>query len=101
MLKYYLLMFAVVVLALIYAFLADPCSRLVRVEFNEKYPTYVVLDSGADKGSPDRVRCHITYRRPDDAQVYEDIWLYQRAKKRGAWGFARALETGTRKQTLE
>lgn len=96
MLKHYLFLAAVVALALLYAFIADPCNRLVRMEFSEKHPGYVVLDSGADKGSPESVCCHITYRKPDDRQVYEDVWLYRSVKDRGGWEFSRALETEKR-----
>jgi hypothetical protein len=102
MAKYYLLMVAVVALALLYAFVEDPCNRLVRMEFAEKHPGYVILDSHPDQGSPESVRCQITYRRPDDARVYEDVWLYHHVSKGGrgrGWQFARALETARRRDT--
>jgi hypothetical protein len=102
MAKYYLLLFAVVTLALLYAFVEDPCNRLVRMEFLEKHPGYVILASDAGEGSPESVRCQITYRSPQDGQVYRDVWLYQHESKgadRG-WRFTRAVET-ERKATPE
>lgn len=95
--KYYALLFTVVVVALFYAYLADPCNRLVRLEFAQQHPDYEVIDSDADEGSPESVQCHVTYRKPGDPQVYKDIWLYQNLGRRSkqGWEFAKVIESGT------
>ncbi len=97
MLKYYVLLFVVVGLALFYVFLEDPCHQQLRTDFSAMYPSYEILDSGAAEGSPETVRCHITYRKPDGDQVYQDTWLYQRTDT--DWKFSRILETQEKEET--
>ncbi len=97
MLKYYALLVLIVGIALLYAFLADPCNRLLRMDFSDKYPSYEILDSGPESGSPESVRCHIAYRKPDGEQIYEDIWMYRDSGT--GWNFSRILETRQREQT--
>lgn len=92
--KYYLVIFAALVLVLGYTWVADPCNRLARADFAERNPSFAILDSGADGGSPASVHCHVTYRKPADDEVYEDIWVYQRTTT--AWQFDRVAETGKR-----
>lgn len=93
--KYYVLLFTVFVVAAVYAYLADPCNRLVRLEFAQQHPGYEVIDSNADKGSPESVQCHVSYRKPGDPQVYVDVWLYQnRGRHTKGWEFAKVIETG-------
>ena len=94
MLKYYLLMIAVVGLLLLYAFHTDPCNKLFRGDFAGQHPDYRILDSDAEQGSPESVHCRIAYRKPDDERIYEDVWLY---KNQGAgWEFSRVIGTRTR-----
>ena len=97
MFKYYVLMFLVIVIASFYAFLKDPCNVLVKADFSDKYPSYTILDSGAAEGSPESVRCHVSYRKADSAQVHEDIWLYRYSGS--GWKFSRILGTPEREQT--
>jgi len=97
MLKYYVFAFLIVGIALFYAFLKDPCNRQLRTDFSNKYPSYKILESGASEGSPESVRCHISYQKLDSEQIYEDIWLYLYADSR--WKFSRVLETPKREQT--
>ncbi len=92
MLKYYLLGFAVVAIALFYAYLADPCNKLVRMEFASRHPEYQILDSEAYQGSRETVRCRISYRKPDSEEVYREIWLYINGTE--GWQFSRVLESG-------
>ena len=99
MLKYYLLMFAVVGIALFYVFLQDPCHRRVREDFANKYPGYELLGSGASEGSPETVRCRISYRKPGSEETYEDTWLYQDSGS--GWKFSRIVETGRAGDTGE
>ncbi len=94
MLKYYILAFSVVGIALFYAFLSDPCNKQLRTDFSNKYPSYKILDSGAAEGSPESVRCHVSYKKPDGEQVYEDTWLYQNTAS--GWSFSRILESKQR-----
>ena len=94
MLKYYLLMIGIVGLALLYAFTVDPCNKLLRTDFASQHPDYRILDSDAEHGSPESVRCLIAYRKPGSERIYEDVWLYQ---NRGTgWKFSRVVETRNR-----
>ncbi|MCP4006095.1 MAG: hypothetical protein GY725_18080 [bacterium] len=97
MLKYWILMFVVLGIALYYVFLQDPCNRLVKQNFSAQYPSYTILGSGAEQGSPETVRCRVTYRKPDSPQVFEDLWLYQNIDRR--WKFFRVIETREQKAT--
>lgn len=91
MLKYYIALFLIAGAALFYIFLEDPCSNQLRADFSDKYPGYKILFSGSVEGSPDSVQCHISYQKPDNKQVYEDVWLYQNSDS--GWKFSRILET--------
>ncbi len=97
MLKYYIFAFAIVGIALFYAFISDPCNRQLRTDFSDKYPSYAILDSGASEGSRESVRCHISYRKPDSEQIYEDTWLYRDLGS--GWKFSRILEAHKREET--
>ncbi len=97
MLKYYVLLFLVVGIALFYAFLQDPCNKRLRADFSEKHPSYKILHSGAAEGSPASVRCRISYQKPESEQIHEDVWLYQNPGT--GWKFSRILETREREQT--
>jgi len=99
MLKYYAFLFLIVGMAVFYVSIKDPCKQQLRAEFSDMYPSYAILDSGASEGSPESVRCHISYRKPDGGQIYEDLWLYQH--KRQGWSFSRILETRKKEQVGE
>ena len=99
MLKYYALMFLIVGVALYYVFLQDPCYSQLRADFFGRHPGYQILTSGASAGSPETVRCHISYRKTDGEQVYEDVWLYQDSGS--GWTFSGIIETGKRAPTGE
>ena len=62
----------------------------MRAEFSSKYPDYEILHSGAEEGSPESVRCTISYRKPDSAQIHEELWLYRNPGR--GWRFSRVLE---------
>lgn len=94
--KYYVLMFVALALVLAYTWVADPCNRLLRTDFAQRNPSYLILDSGADRGAPESVRCHISYRKPGDREIYEDAWVYQYQGTR--WEFSKVVETGKRRQ---
>ncbi|MDP6374712.1 MAG: hypothetical protein QF515_14075 [Pseudomonadales bacterium] len=97
MAKYYLLLFVVFGGALYYVFLQDPCNRQLRSDFAIKYPGYEILDSGAGAQSThtiQSVHCHVRYRKPDEARVYEDVWLYENLGS--GWSFSRILQTEQR-----
>ncbi len=98
MLKYYLLGFAVVGIALFYAYVADPCNKLVRMEFAERYPEYQIIDSEAYQGSRETVRCRISYRKPDSDEVHRQVWLYVNDGKEG-WQFSKIVATKTDDET--
>ncbi len=91
MLKYYIALFLIAGIALFYIFIKDPCNNQFRADFSNKYPGYEVLYFGAGEGSTDNVHCHISYKKPDSEQIYEDIWLYQDSGS--GWEFSKILET--------
>jgi len=97
MLKYYLLAFAVVAIALFYAYVSDPCNKLVRLEFGNRHPNYQIVDTKADQGSPESVRCRVFYRKPDADQVHEEVWLYVNGQQ--GWEFSRVLPKQAQDQT--
>ncbi len=97
MLKYYGFLVLIVGIAVFYVSVKDPCKQQLRAEFSDMHPSYAILDSGASEGSPESVRCHISYRKPDSEQIYEDIWLYQDSGR--GWEFSRILVTGKTEQT--
>jgi hypothetical protein len=91
MLKYYAFLALIVAIALYYVFIRDPCNQLLSTDFSNRHPSYKILSSGASEGSPESVRCHISYRKPDSEQIHEDIWLYQYSKR--GWQFAKIIGT--------
>jgi hypothetical protein len=97
MLKYYVFLFLIFGIAVFYAFIKDPCNQQLRSDFSDRYPTYTIVDSGASEGSPESVRCQISYRKPDSKQVYEDVWMYIHAKS--GWEFSRIIETRERDES--
>lgn len=91
MLKYWVFMLAVLGIALVYAYFSDPCSRLVRGDFSEKHPAYEVVSVDAESGSPESVRCVVSYRNLDSRQVHEEVWWYRNAGS--GWALFEILET--------
>ena len=90
MLKYYIALFLVAGAALFYVYLQDPCNSKIREDFAGKYPDYKILSSGAGEGTPDKVMCHVSYHKPDNKQVFKDIWIY--VNSGNCWEFSRILE---------
>ncbi|MBW2446673.1 MAG: hypothetical protein JRG83_12175 [Deltaproteobacteria bacterium] len=88
-------MFLILGIGLYFVFIKDPCNNQVRTDFLNRFPGYEILDHGPSEGSRETVRCHISYRKPDSEEVYEDIWLYQDSGR--GWEFSKILES--RKQT--
>ncbi len=97
MLKYYSFPILIVGIALFYVFVKDPCNQQLRADFSERYPSYAILDTGASEGSPETVRCHISYKKAGSEQVYEDLWLYQDLGQ--GWEFSKIIETHMTGQT--
>jgi hypothetical protein len=94
MTKYYIALLLCAGAALFYVFTKDPCNQAIRADFAGRYPDYEILDSGAGEGSPEVVQCHIAYLKPNNQQVYEDIWTYENSA--GDWVFSGAIETRER-----
>jgi hypothetical protein len=90
MAKYYFLLALIVAAVMVYIFYQDPCNIQLREDFSKRYPSYEILDSGSREGSPDEVKCHVLYQKPDSKQVYEDVWLYQNLES--GWSFSSVLE---------
>ena len=90
MAKYYVLMFAAVAIALFYAYVSDPCNMLVRRDFSNKHPDYTIVGATAEEGSPESVRCRVSYRKPDSAELHEELWLYYKMKQ--GWEFSKILK---------
>jgi hypothetical protein len=89
MAKYYFILLLAAAAALFYVFQTDPCNKNIRADFSLQFPGYKILDSGSREGSPDEVKCHIRYQKPDSDQVYEDTWLYRNTEN--GWIFSSAL----------
>jgi len=96
-LKYYLRAFAVVAIALLYAYVSDPCNKLVRMEFASRHPAYEIVDAEPDQGSPERVHCRISYRKPGSEEIHQDVWLYIHGEE--GWEFSRVVETQSHDET--
>ncbi len=99
MLKYYVCLFLAAAVALFYAFTMDPCNRLLTTDFSDKHPGYKILGTGASEGTPESVRCHISYRKPEREEIYEDIWLYQYSG--GEWEFSSVIESRKKEELDE
>ena len=97
--KYYVLLFVALVLVLAYTYIADPCNRLLRTDFEQRNPSYALLDSRAVSGSPEAVRCRVSYRKPDDKETYEDVWVYRYQGTR--WEFSKVAEAEKTGQTAQ
>lgn len=98
MAKYYILLFAIFGIGLFYVFSQDPCNRVLRTDFANEYPGYEILDTAAGEGSPEKVQCHIYYKKPDSEQIHEEVWVYQNSG--GDWKFSEILATDKKEQTL-
>jgi len=103
MLKYYIVLFLIAGVVLFYSYRADPCNVKFKTDFVNRYPGYQILNSGAGEEDSDRLRavaggrgihCHIYYQKPDNEQVYEDIWLYEELSS--GWNFSRIVATNER-----
>ena len=91
MAKYYMLLVFIVGAALYYVYTEDPCYKDFRDDFSQQFPDVKILDSGSTEGSPQSVKCHIRYSKPDDKTVYKDIWLYK--NQGNGWIFSKILVT--------
>lgn len=89
MAKYYFLLVLIMGAVLYYVYSGDPCYKNVRGDFARQFPDYEIRGSGSAEGSPQSVQCHISYLKPDDEQVYKDIWVYENQGK--GWIFSRVL----------
>ncbi len=87
--KYYVLLFAVLGLGLYYVYVSDPCRSQIRAEFSAQHPGYEILGSEAESGSPESVRCRISYKQPEDGRTQEELWLYLNSDT--GWKFSKVL----------
>lgn len=88
--KYYVMLFGAVALVLAYTYVADPCNRLLKADFARMHPGWWLLSSEAERGSPESVRCRISYRKPESPVVHEEVWVYH--FRDTAWEFSRVAE---------
>ena len=95
--KYYLFLFLILGIALFYVYIKDPCNQQLRTDFSDKYPSYKILNSSASEGSPESVRCHVSYQKPDSEQIHEETWLYKHTGR--GWEFSRILAPSAAEQT--
>ncbi|MAG34017.1 MAG: hypothetical protein CL908_24320 [Deltaproteobacteria bacterium] len=82
---------AIFMLAVFFVYIKDPCNQQVRTDFSNEYPSFKILNSGVSDGSPESVRCHVSYEKPASEQVYEDIWLYQHTDR--GWEFVKIVDS--------
>jgi hypothetical protein len=54
-----------------------PTKDEVRTAFMTLHPSYSVQSVEPGEGDGDNVYVAIKYRRPDDATLYQEVWLYQ------------------------
>ena len=97
MLKYYIALFLIAGAVLYYIFTTDPCNNQLRTDFSNKYPDYEILFSSAGEGIIDIVHCHIDYEKPGSKQIYEDVWVYQKAEN--GWKFSKILSSQKKQHT--
>ena len=97
--RYGVLLFLVLVVAFYYVYVSDPCRNQLTTEFSKSHPSYTILDSSAKEGSRESVRCRISYRKPDSAKIYEEVWLYRDPGT--GWQFSRVLEEPKEEQTTD
>jgi hypothetical protein len=57
-----------------------PSEEQVKNDFRAEYPTYELLSAIVGEGDGDAAYYHIRYKKPNDDQTYEQIWLYLRQK---------------------
>ncbi len=91
MLKYYVVLFLALAIALAYTFFEDPCNRMFRADFSDRYPDYKVLDTRSREGSTNSVQCQVFYKKPDSEQIFHEVWLYEDLGS--GWGFSTVLES--------
>ena len=77
----------------LFIFLQDPCNEQFRSDFSDKYPDYTILDFGGE-GDTGKVFCHVFYQRPENQQIFEDIWVYENSDF--GWRFSGIKETRKR-----
>jgi hypothetical protein len=73
--------FAAVAVATLILVAFASCSRVpsdeqVRSDFLREHPTFDVQFVGVGEGDGSAAYFHIRYRKPDDANLYEDVWQY-------------------------
>ena len=96
MLKYSVFLIFVVALAVFYNYIKDPCNQQLSTDFSAKYPGYEILDSHASEGSPESVRCLVSFREPDSEQILEETWMYRYSKK--GWEFSKIFKADKNEQ---
>jgi hypothetical protein len=58
-------------------------KRIIK-DFQQKHPTYSVLDAKTGEGDSDSAYWYVRYRKPDSDGVFLAVWLYQR-ENGGKW----------------
>jgi hypothetical protein len=53
-----------------------PSEEVVKADFLKQHPTWNVLSIHVGEGDAAAAYYHIRYRRPDGAQLFEEVWLY-------------------------
>ncbi len=72
--------FLTLVLAGILGACGFPSEQQVKDEFKAANPTFQPRSAVVGEGHGDAGYYHIQYKKPDDDQTYEQIWLYLRDK---------------------
>lgn len=75
--KYWVIMLVILGALLVYSYFADPCIGLVRSEFVEKHPGAKIVSTDAEAGSPESVRCVVSYRKPGNQEIHKEVWWYK------------------------
>jgi hypothetical protein len=90
MARYWIFMLVLLGALLVYAYYSDPCIGLVRGEFQARHPDWELVATDAESGSPESVRCVVSYRAPESRDVKRVIWWYR--NDGGDWALFKVLD---------
>ncbi len=72
--------FLALFLVVLFSSCGFPSETQVKEDFKVANPTFQPLSAVVGEGHGDAAYYHIRYKKPDDAQTYEQVWLYLRDK---------------------
>ena len=67
-------------LVTVYGSCGFPSEQQVKDEFKVANPTYQPFSAIVGEGDGGATYYHIRYKKPDDGQTYEQVWMYLRGE---------------------